>query len=243
MLKTKSMEFPMRINKYLAHKGIATRKGADVLVETGKVYVNGKKAIIGMQITATDVVEVKNAIAQTFDYILYYKPRGVITHSPAEGETDILGRIKKDHKITNVFPVGRLDKDSEGLILLTNDGRVTERLLSPDAAHEKEYAVTVDKRVTGTFINALSHGVRIERYVTKPAKAVADKGNERGFTITLTEGKKHQVRRMCAALGYQVQSLKRIRIMQFSLRKLAPGQFHRLSQAEIKAFHRALGLQ
>lgn len=236
------MEFPMRINKYLAHKGLTTRKGADALIEAGKVLVNGKRAIIGMQINAADTVTLKDAPANDFQYILYYKPRSVITHSPAEGEVDILMQIKKDHKITGVFPIGRLDKDSEGLILLTNDGRITERLLSPNAAHEKEYEVTVDKRVTNTFLNRMAKGVPIEGYMTKSAKTVADPGNERKFTITLTEGKKHQVRRMCAALGYQVRELKRTRIMAFKIKNLKPGNFHRLKPVEIKGFLRALGL-
>ena len=236
------MEFPMRINKYLAHKGLTTRKGADALIEAGKVLVNDKRAIIGMQINAADTVTLKDAPANDFQYILYYKPRGVITHSPAEGEVDILMQIKKDHKITGVFPIGRLDKDSEGLILLTNDGRITERLLSPTAAHEKEYEVTVDKRVTNTFLNRMAKGVPIEGYMTKPAKTVADPGNERKFTIVLTEGKKHQVRRMCAALGYQVRELKRTRIMAFKIKNLKPGNSHRLKPVEVKGFLRALGL-
>lgn len=232
----------MRLNKYLAHNGYTTRRGADTLIEAGKVFVNGKKAVMGAKVEEGDEVELRGTEQQTFSYILYYKPRGVITHSPAEGETDIVSRIKKDHGITDVFPIGRLDKDSEGLILLTNDGRVTERILNPEAEHEKEYVVTVDKRVPQTFLTRMAKGVRIEGYMTKPAVTEADPGNDHQFSIILTEGKKHQVRRMCAALGYQVKSLKRIRIMKLELKRLQPGQFHRLKAIEIKAFLKSLGL-
>ena len=237
------MEFPIRINKYLAHKGYATRRSADTLIEAGKVFVNNKKAIIGQQIEATDHVEIKNAPKQNYRYILYAKPRGVITHSPAEHETDILTRIKKDHNIQDVFPVGRLDKDSEGLIILTNDGRITERLLNPDQEHEKEYEVTVDKKITGPFLKQLAHGVKIERYQTKPTKTKAHPKDSHAFSIVLTEGKKHQVRRMCAALGYQVQTLKRVRIMDFVIKNLKPGQFYELKKPEIDLFYTSIGLK
>lgn len=236
------MEFPMRINKYLAHRGFATRTGADALIEAGKVFVNGKRAKIGMQILAEDTVEVRGREAQSYRYILYYKPRGIITHSPEGDEVDILTRIQKDHGIRGVFPIGRLDKDSEGLMLLTNDGRITERLLNPHAAHEKEYEVIVDKRVTGYFLKKLSFGVNIEGYTTKPAVTTGDPRNEHKFNITLTEGKKHQVRRMCAALGYQVKSLKRIRIMSLHLRPLRVGQYRELNSREITILCGTLGL-
>ncbi len=223
--------------------GFATRRGADALIESGKVFVNGKRAIIGAQIQEGDRVEIRKAPVVHYRYILYYKPRGVITHSPEAHETDILSRIKKDHRVEGVFPVGRLDKDSEGLIILTDDGRITERLLSPREEHEKEYEVTIDKKVTSGFLRNMSAGVKIERYQTKPTKALAHPKNDHMFTITLTEGKKHQVRRMCAALGCQVKSLKRTRIMNFTLRKLHPGQMHELKQNEVKAFQEALGLR
>ena len=236
------MEFPSRINKYLAHIGVSTRRGADTLIESGAVFVNGKRAIIGQTVEEGDRVEVRGKDEKKYRYILYYKPRGVITHSPEGDEIDIETRIRKDHSITGVFPVGRLDKDSEGLIVLTNDGRITERLLSPDREHEKTYEVTVDKRVTGTFVKALSQGVRIEGYKTKKAVAAAHAKNEKGFTITLTEGKKHQIRRMCAALGYQVKSIKRTHIMHLELKRLCPGQYYELKKPEVYALYSALGL-
>jgi 23S rRNA pseudouridine2604 synthase len=232
----------MRLNKFLAHGGYSTRRGADSLIEAGRVFVNGKPAVMGQKVTEADLVEIKDYDTSHYRYILYYKPRGVITHSPEGDEVDIETQIKKDHSITGVFPIGRLDKDSEGLIVLTNDGRVTDRMLNPDLEHEREYEVTVDKRVTQTFLNGLRKGVNIEGYKTKPVQAEALSGSESGFTITLTEGKKHQVRRMCAALGYQVRSLKRTRMMSFELKNLKPGAFHELTKKEVSWFQKSLGL-
>ncbi len=237
------MEFPIRINKYLAEKGLTTRRGADTLIETGKVTVNGKKALIGQQINAGDTVVLKDIQKNTYRYLLYYKPRGVITHSPGPTETDIETQIATDHGVTGLFPVGRLDKDSEGLILLTNDGRVTKRLLEPQYDHEKEYQITVDKRVTGAFLRRLERGVNIEGYITKPAVATADSRNEFVFLLALTEGKKHQIRRMCAALGYQVVRLKRVRILSLKLNPLKEGSYRELGAREKKVLGMALRLE
>ncbi|MCD5381738.1 MAG: rRNA pseudouridine synthase [Candidatus Pacebacteria bacterium] len=234
------MEYPIRINKYLAHKGHCTRRAADELIAAGKVLVNGEVAAVGQKINEGDVVDVRFKPAKQYQYLAYYKPRGVITHSPAEGETDIEARIKKDYGLTGVFPVGRIDKDSEGLIILTNDGRITDRLLHPDNAHEKEYAVWVDKNLTGHFKKHMEEGVDIEGYTTKPAEVHPKQKNS--FTITLTEGKKHQIRRMCAALGYQVQRLKRVRIMDIAIKDIKPGQFRKITGEEQKQFLKDLGL-
>jgi 23S rRNA pseudouridine2604 synthase len=237
------MEFPMRINKYLAHKGFSTRRGADTLIESGKVFVNRKPALIGQQVTEKDTVEVRDKNVRRYIYMLYNKPRGIITHSPAEHETDIVTHIKETHGITGVFPVGRLDKDSEGLMILTDDGRITERILSPEKAHEKEYLVAVDKKVTTNFLNRLERGVDIEGYVTKEAKAMAIPGKEKMFRIVLTEGKKHQVRRMCAALGYQIKTLKRTRILNFTINSLKPGGVRTLGKTDAEKLRKTLGLR
>src|SRR4051812_46052773 len=137
-------EYPMRLNKYLARKGVATRRDADILIEKGRVQVNGEKAVVGMKVLETDTVEVtrgkKDAI-KTLYYFAYNKPRGVITHSAPEGEDDITGSLPREMQTLGLFPVGRLDKDSYGLIILTNDGRITDRLLNPAATHDKEYQV------------------------------------------------------------------------------------------------------
>lgn len=236
------MEFPIRINKYLADKGLSTRRGADTLITAGKVTVNGKRAVIGQQIQKGDTVVLKDNKKHSYRYILYYKPRGVITHSPGTDETDIATQIAHDHGLKNIFPVGRLDKDSEGLIMLTNDGRITKRLLEPQYDHEKEYHVLVDKKVTDAFLSKLARGVNIEGYLTKPARAERDRLNEFAFSLHLTEGKKHQIRRMCAALGYQVIRLKRTRILDMKLRPLKEGAYRELTPRERKALGASLQL-
>lgn len=236
-----TMEFPIRINKYLAHTGVASRREADELIAKQKVKVNGKLAKTGQIIEETDRVEV---IGKTKNktYLAYYKGRKIITHSPAEGETDIAERLEKDYAITDIYPIGRLDKDSEGLIILSNDGRITKPLLDPESGHEKEYGVHVDKRVSGMFMRAMAAGVDIEGYRTKPATVEAHPRNEKRFTIILKEGKKHQIRRMCAALGYQVQSLKRVRIMNIEIGKLKPNQYRKIQGEELKTFLSSLGV-
>ncbi len=227
------MEFPIRINKYLAEKKIASRREADTLIEAKKVLVNGKPAVIGQKVTASDTVIIKGE-TKTKQYIAYYKPRGVITHSPATGETDIVTKLKQDYNIEGVTPVGRLDKDSEGLIILSNDGRITGPLLDPESGFEKEYEVTVDKPVTGPFLKQMATGVSIEGYTTKPG--TTKKVTPVKFLLTITEGKKHQIRRMCAALGYQVKYLKRVRIIDITLGKLKPNQIKKITGAELNTF-------
>lgn len=229
------MEFPMRINKYLAHNGIASRREADTLIAEGKVKINGKKAEMGQKVEESDDVKIVGK-TKPKTYLAYYKGRGIITHSPAEGETDIVSRLANDFGINHVSPVGRLDKDSEGLMILSNDGRITGPLLDPEAKHEKEYDVLVDKRVSSMFIRAMSLGVDIEGYQTKPAVAIPNPRNDKRFKLIITEGKKHQIRRMCAALGYQVQNLKRVRIGNIKIDKLKPNQYRKIQGDELKKF-------
>lgn len=235
------MEFPMRINKYLAHNGIASRREADTLIAEGKVKINGKKAEMGQKVEESDDVKIVGK-TKPKAYLAYYKGRGIITHSPAEGEMDIAGRLANDFGITHVSPVGRLDKDSEGLMILSNDGRITGPLLDPEAKHEKEYDVLVDKRVSSMFIRAMSLGVDIEGYQTKPAIAIPNPKNDKRFKLIITEGKKHQIRRMCAALGYQVQNLKRVRIGNIKIDKLKPNQYRKIQGDDLKAFLEELGV-
>ena len=236
------MEFPMRINKYLAHTGVASRREADELVTKKQVKINGKLAEMGQQVLEHDQVEIIGK-TKPKTYLAYYKGRGIITHSPADSEVDIASRLAHDYGITHVAPIGRLDKDSEGLILLSNDGRITGPLLNPESGHEKEYDVTVDKAVSGMFLRAMAAGVDIEGYRTKPAIVEANPRNDKRFRLTITEGKKHQIRRMCAALGYQVQSLKRVRIMNIELGKLKPNQYRKIQAEELHVMLRDLGLK
>jgi 23S rRNA pseudouridine2604 synthase len=235
------MEFPMRVNKYLAHTGVASRREADVLIAAGKVTVNGKKAAMGQSVEESDTVAVVGK-TKTKSYYAYYKGRGVITHSPAAHETDIAMKLAADYGITHVSPIGRLDKDSEGLMILSNDGRITGPLLSPENKNEKEYEVLVDKPLSGMFKRAMEAGVDIEGYRTKPAKVEASTKNDKRFMLIITEGKKHQIRRMCAALGYQVQSLKRNRILNIELGKLKPNQYRKIAGPELTEFLKTLGV-
>ena len=227
--------YPMRLNKYLAHKNHATRRGADELIADGKVLVNGKVAIVGQKVSEKDVVEVRFKPVKKH-YYAYNKPRGVITHSPGEDERD----IRQSVPLPGVFPIGRLDKDSSGLIILTDDGRITDKLLNPDYVHEKEYEVTTKEELRPNFKQRIEPGVDIEGYMTKPC--TVDVLGARHFTITLTEGKKHQIRRMCAALGLVVDSLKRTRIMNVHLSGLREGEYRELTKAELAGFLRALGM-
>ncbi len=232
----------MRINKYLAHSGLASRREADVLIEKGQILVNGQPAVIGQSVNESDVIELKGR-TKPKQYLAYYKGRGIITHSPSAHETDIAARLKADYGLTNVSPVGRLDKDSEGLMILSNDGRITGPLLDPEQDHEKEYVVTVDKNATAAFAKLMEMGVDIEGYRTKASKVSLSEKNSRRFNLVITEGKKHQIRRMCAALGYQVESLKRVRIMNIELGSLKPNQYRKISGPELKLFLDQLGLK
>ncbi len=224
----------MRINKYLAHKNLCTRREADVFIAAGKVFINGRKARLGDQVAETDKVEVRFRAKQQ-RYFAYNKPRGIITHSPQGDEKE----IRQATSLKDVFPVGRLDKDSHGLIILTDDGRITDKLLNPDYEHEKEYIVTVKEVLASNFKQRMEKGVYIEGYTTKPC--VIKIMSEKKFSITLTEGKKHQIRRMCAALGYVTADLERTRIMNIKLAGLRPGEHRALKDKELQEFLKALG--
>lgn len=236
-MNEKNFKYPIRINRYLAIKGHATRRDADGLIVAGKIKINGKTAKLGDKVHEGDSVEIVNETKKNYIYLAFNKPVGVVTHSPQEGEKSIADILKIKEK---VFPLGRLDKESYGLIILTNDGRATDRLLAPEYYHEKEYLVKVSKPLSPDFIRRMQKGVYIESYKTKPAilKTTGDKS----FRLTLTEGKKHQIRRMCTALGYEVVELKRVRIMNIELKDLAPGKAREIKGKELIIFLKSLGL-
>jgi len=237
-----SNDFPMRINKYLAHQGFTTRREADELIEKKLVTINGKLAVLGDKVNERDTVTIKDERKPKKRlYLSYYKPRGIITHGAEGTEEDITTKLSEVYGIQDVFPIGRLDKDSEGLIIVTNDGRITGPLLEPERDHEKEYIVTVDKKMSPMFARRMSEGVDIEGYTTKPAR-VELKG-PKTFSIILTEGKKHQIRRMCAALGFQVKHLVRIRIMNIGLGELKPNQYREIKGQQLALFLSSLGLK
>ena len=227
--------FPMRINKYLAHKNLCTRRAADTLIIEGKVLINGRKAVVGDKVQEKDDVKVLFR-TKKYRYFAYYKPRGIITHSPGEGEQD----ISQTTPLVGVFPIGRLDKDSHGLMILTDDGRITDKLLNPEYEHEKEYMVTTREELPNNIKSRLERGVNIEGYMTKPC-IIKVLGSKR-FSISLVEGKKHQIRRMCAALGLAVSDLERKRIMSISLGDLKIGGHRELKGAELATFLKSLGI-
>jgi len=232
----------MRINKYLAHQKIATRDGADALVSRGDVFINGKRAILGSKVNEHDKVEVrgKNNLKK-YVYFAYNKPQGIITHSPQDEEKDIKEKIKNQNIGKDVFPVGRLDKDSHGLMLLTNDGRITDLLLNPKYVHEKEYMVKTKNKLRSNFKTKMEAGVNIEGYKTKPCKV--EILNENMFKITLTEGKKHQIRRMCSNLFQEIADLKRTKIMNIELGKISNNSFQEIKGKELETFLSSMGIK
>lgn len=238
------MQFPIRINKYLAEKGITTRRGADELIKNGTVFINGGKAIIGQMVHEGDNVVIasdkKDVVKHPMHtYIAYHKLAGEATFGV--NEESMLTRLEKTYQVTNMAPVGRLEKAYAGLILLTNDGRVTRRLFSPDASFEREYLVEVDKRISDNMLAQLEKGMRIEREKTKPART--RKITSTTFTLIITEGKKHQIKRMLAALGFQIKKIVRVRVATVSLGTMKPGQYRILRGKELKTFLDTLAIK
>lgn len=236
-MKNTEITYPMRINKYLALKGFATRREADRLVEQGVVYINNKKAVLGQQVNFGDAVEMRGDSRADYKYVAYYKPRGAVTHSAMHGEGDVADEFSK----LGLFPIGRLDKESEGLLILTNDGRITERLLSPDNDHTKEYVVTTQEKIRAGIPGILSKGMDTHLYgVLKPAKAkIID---DCVLQIDLVEGKKHQIRIMLDELHLTVRKLKRNKIMNIKLGTLRPGQQREILGRELEIFLAELGI-
>jgi 23S rRNA pseudouridine2604 synthase len=227
--------YPVRINKYLAVEQYCTRRGADELVAAGRVLINGIPAVLGAVVQQGDTVEVRFRPPKR-RYFAYHKPRGVITHSPQEDEEDIAALVQ----MPGLFPIGRLDKDSYGLIILTDDGRITDALLNPDRVHEKEYEVSTRDALPASFKRDMERGVDIGDYKTKPC--TVEIIGKRKFSITLTEGKKHQIRRMCGAFGMSAIELKRVRIMNIELGSLKPGELRPLKGTELAVFLQTLGI-
>ena len=227
----------MRINKYLAREGVATRRAADELVARGKVLLNGRVAVLGEKVNKGDKVELRGKSSpKKHLYFAYHKPIGVITHSPQKGEKDVKQSVPMD-----VFPVGRLDKDSSGLLILTNDGRVTDRLLNPEYDHEKEYRVRTLDPIRDSFKKTMEAGVSIEGYQTKPC--TVRKTGPKSFMITLTEGKKHQIRRMVAAMHNTVVELERTRILNVRLDDLKPDAWRPIEGKELDTFLAQIGMK
>ena len=225
-------KYPMRLSRHMYLKNISSRREADRMIEAGEVLVNGKVAKLGMKISENDKVTItKNAKKKLSKkkIIVFNKPVGVVSHNPQNGEKEPNDFFPFEEKLS---PIGRLDKMSHGLLLMSNDGRLVNKLLNPKFFHEKEYIVKVDKHLNKEFYEKMESGVDIEGYITKPAKI--KKIAPMTFSLTLTEGKKHQIRRMCAALGYQVKDLQRVRFLNITLKDLPKGEYRKLTPEEQK---------
>lgn len=227
-----------RINKYLSESGYCSRREADRLIEQKKVKINGELAEIGSKVKSSDTVTVHGKTIvnnQDFIYLAFNKPVGITSTTDQSINGNIVDYINHDQRI---FHVGRLDKDSEGLILMTNDGDIVNEILRSENNHEKEYLVTVNKDITQDFLEKMSKGVPILNTVTKTCKV--RKINSRTFSIILTEGLNRQIRRMCDYFNYSVQSLKRVRIMHIHL-DVPIGTYRELSKKELKILFNTIG--
>ncbi|MBE6050875.1 MAG: pseudouridine synthase [Clostridium sp.] len=222
----------MRINKLLSNYGICSRKEANNIIRDGRVIVNGKLCFEGQWVEETDDILLDNVKIQKKEriYIILNKPVGVTCTAAKEVENNILSFVDYAEYI---FPVGRLDKDSQGLILLTNDGDLANLILESENLHEKEYIVTVDKPFDDEFIRGMENGVEIYKgVVTRPC--TLKRINENTFSITITQGLNRQIRRMSKAFGYNVKKLERIRILNINLDDLPYGSWRKLKESELE---------
>lgn len=222
----------MRINKFISETGMCSRREADSWIEAGRVSINGIIATLGSKVNDGDEVCVDGkpiGAKKPPVYIALNKPVGITCTSEPHIKDNIVEFIGYPERI---FPIGRLDKDSEGLILLTNNGDIVNEILRVENAHEKEYLVTVDRPVTDVFLNGMASGVRILGTLTKPC--VVTRVHANTFRIILTQGLNRQIRRMCAAFDYKVRRLQRVRIMHIHLGDLKRGQWRNLSSAELE---------
>ncbi len=222
-----------RINKYLSEVGYCSRRAADRLIEEGKVTVNGRTPKIGTKVEEGDKVEVEGqrigeSTKQKNIYLAFNKPVGIVCTTDRKVEPDNIIDYIKYHK--RIFPIGRLDKSSEGLIFLTNDGDIVNKILRARNNHEKEYIVSVNRSINRDFIQTMSNGVEILDTITK--NCFVKKLGPKKFKIILTQGLNRQIRRMCESLGYRVQSLKRVRIMNIKL-DIPIGKYREFTKEEI----------
>lgn len=234
---TTSEQNPLRLNKAISDTGHCSRREADRLIEDGRVTVNGHKGILGEKVTESDVIAVDGIplpAKEGLVYIAFNKPVGIICTTESTIKNNIIDFIGHP---TRIFPVGRLDKASEGLIYLTSDGNIVNKILRAGNNHQKEYVVTVNKPISNTFIREMSNGIPILDTIT--AKCVVTKESNFVFKIILTQGLNRQIRRMCNYLDYEVVRLQRIRIMNISLDDLPVGKWRNLTNEELAEIMRA----
>lgn len=221
----------MRINKYIAESGFCSRRRADKLIEEGRVTINGEVAKLGDQVTKNDLIFVDEEPVTLHGredvFIAFNKPIGVISTADTDADNTVFDYIDIDHRL---FYVGRLDVASSGLMLLTNNGDIANRIASAKSNVEKEYIVKVDRKITRNFLQYMRDGVDLDGRKTKPAQV--KKMTDVKFKIILTEGRNRQIRRMCEALGYHVKELRRIRVANVKIRDLGAGNWRHLSKKE-----------
>ncbi|KFD21252.1 MULTISPECIES: 23S rRNA pseudouridine(2604) synthase RluF [Tatumella] len=230
----------IRLNKYISESGICSRRDADRYIEQGNVFINGKRAAVGAQVYAGDVVKVNGQLIEPRDeedlvLIALNKPVGIISTTEENEKDNIVDFVNHSKR---VFPIGRLDKDSQGLIFLTNHGDLVNKILRAGNDHEKEYVVTVNKPVTDEFIRGMAAGVPMLGTVTKKCKVTREAPMV--FRITLVQGLNRQIRRMCKHFGYEVTKLERTRIMNVSLKGLPQGEWRDLTDDELVDLFRLL---
>ena len=231
----------IRLNKFLSEAGVCSRREADRLIEAGKVTVDGQVAGMGMKIHPGQEIKVGKKVIENGReeqvLIAVYKPPGVVCTSDKREKRNIIDYVGYP---TRIYPIGRLDKDSEGLILMTNDGSLVNKIMKGSNYHEKEYLVHVNKPLTDGFLGQMAKGVRIRKVeqgevlldaVTRPCQV--EKLGKYSFRIILTQGLNRQIRRMCEALGYQVTGLKRIRVMNIELKGMKPGTWRKVTEKEL----------
>lgn len=233
----------MRLNKYLASCGVCSRREADRLIEEGKVCVNGRVASMGVKVSCQDKVTLNGKLLSSIDekhVLAFYKPVGVTcTEKDKHAEKIISDLIQYPVRVTYA---GRLDKDSEGLMILTNDGALIDAMMKGANGHEKEYIVKVDKEITASFLDAMKAGVYLEELGITTRKCEMSQIGKYTFKIILTQGVNRQIRRMCQTLGYKVLSLKRVRIMNVLQGDVRPGQYRKIEGEELFQLYEACGL-
>jgi 23S rRNA pseudouridine2604 synthase len=221
----------VRLNKYISETGICSRREADKWIEAGRVTCNGQPAALGTLVRAGDEIRVDGELIGAKKpqiYIALNKPVGITCTTEGHIENNIIDLVGHAERI---FPIGRLDKDSEGLILLTNNGDIVNEILRSENNHEKEYIVTVDRPITDLSLKMMASGVKIMGQLTKPCSV--SRIDQASFRMILTQGLNRQIRRMCSALGYKAQRLKRVRIMNIHLGTLGSGQWRPLTDREL----------
>ncbi len=234
----------VRLNKYLADCGVCSRREADKLIEAGKVTINGVVAGMGCQVSETDTVQVNGKTLRGKEknvVLAFYKPVGVTcTEKDKHAEKIINDYVKYPVRVTYA---GRLDKDSEGLLLLTNDGNLIDAMMRGANYHEKEYVVKVNKEITKEFLKQMAGGLYLEELKANTRPCQVEMIGKYTFRIILTQGLNRQIRRMCKVCGYEVTSLKRVRVMNIEVGKLVPGKYREVTGAELEQLYARAGLQ